>query len=80
MVLGNNDFDVSLRAMEINPAKVLSSLKLLMAQRNTTEISLGLNNILYISMILQLLQDKTIPSLIKAENIWSYHQFPVATY
>lgn len=55
MVLGNNDFDVSLRAMEINPAKVLSSLKLLMAQRNTTEISLGLNNILYISMILQLL-------------------------
>ena len=25
MVLGNNDFDVSLRAMEINPAKVLSS-------------------------------------------------------
>ena len=68
MVLGNNDFDVSLRAMEINPAKVLSSLKLLMAQRNTTEISLGLNNILYISMILQLLQDKTIPSLIKAEK------------
>lgn len=68
MVLGNNDFDVSLRAMEINPAKVLSSLKLLMAQRNTTEISLGLNNILYISMILQLLQDKTIPTLIKAEK------------
>src|SRR5699024_1473423 len=68
MVLVNNDFDVSLRAMEINPAKVLSSLKLLMAQRNTTEISLGLNNILYISMILQLLQDKTIPSLIKAEK------------
>lgn len=68
MILGNNEFDVSLQAMEIKPSKVLSSLKLLMAQRNTTEISLGLNNILYISMILQLLQDKTIPSLIKADK------------
>lgn len=68
MILGNRDFDVSLQAMEINPDKVLSSLKLLMAQRNTSDISLGLNNILYISMILQLLQDKTIPSLIKSEK------------
>ena len=76
MVLGNNDFDVSLRAMEINPAKVLSSLKLLMAQRNTTEISLGLNNILYISMILQLLQDKTVPSLIKAEKYMELSSIP----
>lgn len=76
MVLGNNDFDVSLRAMEINPAKVFSSLKLLMAQRNTTEISLGLNNILYISMILQLLQDKTIPSLIKAEKYMELSSIP----
>lgn len=76
MVLGNNDFDESLRAMEINPAKVLSSLKLLMAQRNTTEISLGLNNILYISMILQLLQDKTIPSLIKAEKYMELSSIP----
>lgn len=76
MVLGNNDFDVSLRAMEINSAKVLSSLKLLMAQRNTTEISLGLNNILYISMILQLLQDKTIPSLIKAEKYMELSSIP----
>lgn len=68
MILGNSDFDVSLQAMEINPNKVLSSLKLLMSQRNTTDISLGLNNILYISMILQLLQDKTVPSLIKSEK------------
>ena len=68
MILGNSDFNVSLQAMEINPSKVLSSLKLLMSQRNTTDISLGLNNILYISMILQLLQDKTIPSLIKSEK------------
>ena len=67
-ILGNHDFDVSLQAMEISPGRVLSSLKLLMAQRNTSDISLGLNNILYIAMILQMLQDKTIPSLIKKDK------------
>ena len=67
-ILGNNDFDVSLQAMEISPGRVLSSLKLLMAQRNTSDISLGLNNMLYISMILQMLQDKTVPTLIKEDK------------
>ena len=67
-ILGNDDFDVSLQAMEISPGRVLSSLKLLMAQRNTSDISLGLNNILYISMILQMLQDKTVPSLTKEDK------------
>lgn len=67
-ILGNDDFNVTLQAMEISPSRVLSSLKLLMAQRNTSDISLGLNNVLYISMILQMLQDKTVPSLIKGER------------
>lgn len=67
-ILGNDDFDVSLQAMEISPGRVLSSLKLLMAQRNTSDISLGLNNILYISMVLQMLQDKTVPSLMKEDK------------
>lgn len=67
-ILGNDEFNVSLHAMEINPNRVLSSLKLLMAQRNTSDISLGINNILYISMVLQMLQDKTIPTLLKAEK------------
>jgi len=66
-ILGSRDFDVSLQAMEIDPNRVLSSLKLLMSNRNTADISLGLNNILYISMILQMLQDKTVPSLLKAD-------------
>ena len=67
-ILGSDDFDVSLQAMEISPGRVLSSLKLLMSQRHTSDISLGLNNILYISMILQMLQDKTVPSLIKEDK------------
>lgn len=66
-ILGNHDFDVSLQAMEINPNRVLASLKLLMANRNTTDSSLGINNILYISLIMQMLQDKTVPTFLKKE-------------
>lgn len=67
-ILGNNNFDVSLQAMEIDPNRVLASLKLLMANRNSADISLGLNNILYISIVLQMLQDKTVPSFLKADT------------
>lgn len=66
-ILGNHDFDVSLQAMEINPNRVLASLKLLMANRNTADSSLGINNILYISLIMQMLQDKTVPTFLKKE-------------
>lgn len=67
-IIGNKDFNVSLQAMEVDPTKVLASLKLLMANRNTSNISLGINNILYISMVLQMLQDKTVPSFLKKEK------------
>lgn len=67
-ILGNNDFDVSLQAMEVDPNRVLASLKLLMSNRNAADISLGLNNILYISMVLQMLQDKTVPSFLKEDT------------
>ena len=67
-ILGNNNFDVSLQAMEIDPNRVLASLKLLMGNRNSADISLGLNNILYISLVLQMLQDKTVPSFLKADT------------
>lgn len=66
-ILGNDDFDVSLQAMQVDPNRVISSLKLLMSNRDTADISLGLNNILYISMILQMLQDKTVPSFLRAD-------------
>ena len=67
-ILGNNEFDVSLHATEVDPNRVLSSLKLLMSNRNTADISLGLNNILYISMILQMLQDKTVPTFLREDE------------
>ncbi len=67
-ILGEGIHNISLQAMEIDPTKVLSSLKLLMENRNAADISLGWNNILYISMILQTLQDKTVPTFLKASK------------
>jgi len=67
-ILGNGTHNVSLQAMEIAPTKVLASLKLLIENRNVADISLGWNNILYISMILQTLQDKTIPTFLRKEK------------
>lgn len=67
-ILGEGTHNISLQAMEIDPTKVLSSLKLLMENRNAADISLGWNNILYISMILQTLQDKTVPTFLKASK------------
>lgn len=66
-ILGNHVFDVSLQATEIDPNRVMASLKLLMANRTTSDSSLGINNILYISLIMQMLQDKTVPTFLKEE-------------
>lgn len=67
-VLGNSLFNISLKPMEIEPSKILSSLKLLVNSRNISDISLGINNILYISLILQLLQDKHIPTYVSKDK------------
>lgn len=65
-ILGTgSNFSVSLKTIEIDPNKLLTSLKILLSDRNTSEISLGLNNILYISLVLLLLQDTTVPTYLK---------------
>ena len=67
-ILGNHDYDISLQAMEVDPSKVLGSLKMLMANRSVSDSSLGLDNILYISLVLQMLKDKTVPSFISGSE------------
>lgn len=62
--MGNN-FSVSLKTIDIDPNKLLTSLNILLSDRNTSEISLGVNNILYISLVLLLLQDTTVPTYLK---------------
>ena len=64
-ILGNESFNLTFGTQEIDPNKILSSMKVMMSNRSIHDISLGLNNIIYISLIIQLLQDKTIPSLLK---------------
>lgn len=63
-ILGNHEYDISLRAMEVDPTRVLGSLKVLMANRSVSDSSLGLDNILYISLVIQMLKDKTVPTFI----------------
>ncbi len=63
-ILGNHDYDISLQAMEVDPTRVLGSLKMLMANRSVSDSSLGLDNILYISLVLQMLKDKTVPTFV----------------
>lgn len=68
-ILGTeNDFKVSLKTMDIDPTKLIYSLKLFLSDRSINDISLGLNNILYISLVLLLIQDTTIPTYIKKDK------------
>ncbi|WP_166000859.1 AAA family ATPase [Bacillus sp. Cs-700] len=63
------DSTVSLDTMNFDPNKILNTLKLMIGdgKRPTSDTSLGLNNILYISLILLSLEDKTIPSILKSD-------------
>jgi len=60
-----SDLNISLKTIDIEPSKLLSSLKLLMSNRQIGDTSLGINNILYISLILLLIKDTTIPTFLK---------------
>ncbi|TDK61794.1 DUF2813 domain-containing protein [Bacillus salipaludis] len=65
------DAAVSLETIDVDPNRLLNTLKLMIgssAKRPTSDTSLGLNNILYISLILLSLEDKTIPSILKMER------------
>ncbi|MQR85937.1 AAA family ATPase [Bacillus megaterium] len=64
--------NISLETVDVNPDKILNTLKLMIGsnkQRPTSEVSLGVTNILYISLVLLSLEDKTIPTLISNEEL-----------
>jgi putative ATP-dependent endonuclease of OLD family len=62
------DSQIHLATNDIDPNRILTTLKLMMGEnkRPTSDTSLGLTNILYISLILLTLEDRTIPSYLKA--------------
>lgn len=69
---GNTSFSkVALETIDVDPNRILNTLKLVIGdykQRPTSETSLGINNILFISLILLSLEDKTVPTLLKKEE------------
>lgn len=61
---------IDLSTFDIDPERLLHTLQLLLGEkkRPVSEISLGLCNILYISLMLLLIRDRTIPTIIKEDK------------
>lgn len=64
------DHQITLRSFDIDTERLLYTLQVYMGlkERPVSELSLGLANILYISLMLILLKDKTILPIIKPER------------
>lgn len=64
------DSSISLETIDLDPNRILNTLKIMVGQgqRPISDTSLGLNNILYISLILLSLEDKTIPAILKEDT------------
>lgn len=61
------DFDpdsIELGTNEVNTNRILTTLKLLLGGRSVGDTSLGLTNILYITLMLLAIEDRTIPTFI----------------
>lgn len=62
----------SLETIDIDSNKILNTLKLMIGEtkkRPTNETSLGITNVLYISLVLLSIEDRTIPTLLKEEDL-----------
>ncbi|QDS36205.1 ATP-dependent nuclease [Brevibacillus brevis] len=57
--------NINLKTNEVNPNRILNTLKLVLGARSVSETSLGLTNILYISLVILSIEDNTVPSLLK---------------
>jgi putative ATP-dependent endonuclease of the OLD family len=64
------DNTVNLSTFDIDPERLLHTLQVLLGEkkRPVSEISLGLCNILYITLMLLLIRDRTVPSIIKQDR------------
>ena len=62
-----DEFNVSLKTMNIDATKLLYALRPLINSRETGNTSLGINNILYVALILLLIEDDTIKTFISGD-------------
>lgn len=60
VAFGENEFEVSLKTMDIDASRILYALRPLIDTREASDTSLGVNNILYITLMFMLIQDNTI--------------------
>jgi putative ATP-dependent endonuclease of OLD family len=72
-VLSGRQFDneLSLSTFDIDPERLLHTLQVLMGEkrRPVSKISLGLCNILYITLMLLLIRDRTIPEVLRPDKM-----------
>ena len=66
-----DEFNVSLKTMNIDATKLLYALRPLINSRETGNTSLGINNILYVALILLLIEDDTIRTFLSGDL---YHE------
>ena len=64
------DNTVNLSTFDIDPERLLHTLQVLLGdkKRPVSEVSLGLCNILYITLMLLLIRDRTVPTILKEEK------------
>lgn len=62
-----DEFNVSLRTMNIDATKLLYALRPLINSRETGNTSLGINNVLYIALILLLIEDDTVKTYLSGD-------------
>ncbi|MBZ4042585.1 ATP-dependent nuclease [Flavobacterium hibisci] len=65
-----NDTNVTLQTFEIDTERLLYALQAYMGlkQRPVSELSMGLTNILFVSLMLLLLKDKTVKPIVKSDD------------
>lgn len=64
------DSELSLATIDVDLRKLLNTLKIVIGskKRSISDSSLGLNNILYISLVLLELEDSTVPTFIRSDR------------
>ncbi|WP_372661243.1 ATP-dependent endonuclease [Cohnella sp.] len=69
------DSNVEMSTNEYKASRILQSLKLILGKRSVTDTSLGLTNILYMTLILLAVEDKTITSFFKNDKFLELQSF-----
>ena len=67
VAFSSDEFNISLKTMNIDATKLLYALRPLINSRETSNTSLGVNNILYVALILLLIEDDTIKTFLSGE-------------